>query len=488
MADILLTHSFLLRFDPKQFRTGQAYAPLGTLYAAAMLRKTGISFELYDPMFAESPEALVPVLRREKPKILVIYDDGFNYLSKMCLGNMKDSACRMIRAGKEQGATVVICSVDANDHAPFYLDQGADYCILGEGEQTLAELSEALAGMTRQQIPDIPGVSWKAPGGVRNSRPREVITRLDDLPFPAWDLLDMDRYRRFWKRKNGSFTLNLVTTRGCPYGCIWCAKPVYGNHYNARSPENVAAELKLLTENYHPDRIWFADDIFGLKPGWIEEYAAKVRPENLVLPYTIQSRVDLLQDDRTVASLAASGCNKVWLGIESGSQKILDAMRKGTTVEQAEAASVKLKEAGIRQAFFLQLGFPGETREDIDRTIRLITRLLPDDIGISVTYPLPGTPFFEAVKSQMKEKMSWSDSNDLSLLYRSSFSPAFYRYLHRYIHKYYRFRQAMFYLRSFPGKRTSPEKGRIRRILLMPYYYLFSVFYQFLVKRAEHAG
>jgi anaerobic magnesium-protoporphyrin IX monomethyl ester cyclase len=478
MKKILLTHSYLLAFDPKQMRLGQPYAPLGTLYAAAVLQQHGYDFSFHDLMFAKGPEEIASSLELYEPEILLIYDDGFNYLTKMCLSNMRRAAFRMTAMARDKGMTVIVCSPDASDQYALYIDAGAGFVIRGEGEITLEELLRRLSEPDPGNFGNIQGIAWRSPEGIQVNAPRAILTNPDELPLPAWELLDMKQYRDTWRRKNGYFNLNMVTTRGCPYQCIWCSKPVYANHYNSRSPRNVVSELKHLREAYAPDGIWFADDIFGLKPGWVDEFTALVTSEGVLIPYTIQTRVDLLLEDRQIRPLAESGCRKAWLGIESGSQAILDAMHKGTTVAQAREVAPRLREAGIEQAFFLQLGFPGETRDDIRRTIRLLTDLMPDDIGISVTYPLPGTKFYDAVSKEFKEKTNWTDSNDLALLFTSQFSPAYYRYLHRYIHKYFRFRQALWYVKSLFKDPSAFGKKHLRRILLAPYYLYFAVLFR----------
>jgi len=237
-----------------------------------------------------------------------------------------------------------------------------------------------------------------------------------------------------------------------------------------------------------PDQIWFADDIFGLKPNWVEEFALLVQLHSVRLPFTIQSRVDILQGNENIQSLANAGCMKIWLGIESGSQKILDAMKKGITLEQIRAVSPVIRKSGIEQAFFLQLGFPGETKEDIRKTIHLLTELMPDDIGISVTYPLPGTIFYDSVKNILDIKSNWKDSDDLSLLFTSTFSPGYYKLLHRYIHKFYRFRQSIFFLKKIIRNPSGIKRSQLRRIILLPYYLTWSLVYKLLLSIKENDG
>lgn len=258
------------------------------------------------------------------------------------------------------------------------------------------------------------------------------MRNLDLLPFPSRDLVDTERYRNTWKKAHGFFSLNLVASRGCPYRCNWCAKPIYGDSFHARSPEAVALEM-LERESFGADHLWFADDLFGINSRWVQDLADHVERRKAAVPFKMQSRVDLMQEG-TVAALARAGCVEVWMGVESGSQKILDAMDKGTRVEQVGRAREHLRRNRIRACFFLQFGYPGETWRDIQKTIDLVRKTRPDDIGVSVSYPLPGTKFYERVGEQLGEKTNWVDSEDLSMIFKGAYTSEFYRALHDALH------------------------------------------------------
>lgn len=441
MSTILFAHSYFLRYDPKQWKIGQPYAPLGTLFAAAFMRKHGYHVALHDVQFADGPEEVIPALKENTPDYFVIYDDGFNYLTKMCLTNMREAAFQMIRYAKERNCTVIISSSDSTDHFEKYLDAGADFILLGEAEQTLLELTQAIEKEETDFL-SVSGLAFKKQNAIIKTSRRNVMKDLDSLPLPAWDLVDMASYQKMWMKHAGYFSINIGTTRGCPYKCNWCAKPIYGNRYNARSPQNVVDELKLIKNKFGLDHVWFCDDIFGLKPGWVTEFADLVEKEGLKFRFKIQSRADLLVQKNYVAALARAGCENVWMGAESGSQKILDAMDKGTTIAQIEEATRLLKDSCINPSFFIQFGYLNESFDDIRQTIRMINRLKPYEIGISVSYPLPGTGFYEKVKEQLKEKSNWTDSDELVLMFRNTFGPSFYKQLHRYVHKNYRMHMA----------------------------------------------
>ncbi len=438
MTDVLLTHSYFIHFDPKQERAMMPYPPLGTLYGASLLERHHFSVALFDTMLAGSEEELRESLRTSRPAVVAIYDDDFNYLNKMCLSRMREATYAMTKIAKEFGTFVVVHGSDATDHAREYLDRGADIVIIGEGEQTLVEICERVVRNQQREFDAIHGVAYLNEGVVVRS-PRRIPTKhLDELPLPAWHLIDAPRYRKAWKKRHGYFSVNVVTTRGCPYHCNWCAKPIYGQVYNSRSPENVIEEIKLLQRTIHPDHLWFADDIFGLKPGWVQKFAELIEREKISIKFKIQSRADLLLEKSTVEALARSGCSEVWIGAESGSQKILDAMEKGTTISQIQSARSLLKHYGIKTAFFLQFGYPGEDKHDIDATIRMVKELMPDDLGISVTYPLPGTTLYDRVRTELRGKENWVDSDDLAHMFRGTYSPAYYRKLHRYVHERFR--------------------------------------------------
>ncbi|MBK6929853.1 MAG: B12-binding domain-containing radical SAM protein [Saprospirales bacterium] len=468
MSRILFTHSYFYRFDPKQWKAGQPYPPYGTLCAAALLRECGFEVDLFDTNLRHSPDEILPVLALQKPKYLVLYDDGFNYLTKMCLTRMREAAFRMTKYAKAQGCTVLVSSSDSTDHYEEYLREGADFVLLGEGEITLRELILALES-GKSHFDDIQGLAFlPAPphNGPFRTPPRPVLTDLDSLPDPAWDLVDMEAYRAVWMERHGYFSLNLATTRGCPFKCNWCAKPIYGNRYNSRSPQRVAQEIDLLIRQYGVHYFWMADDIFGLKPRWAQAFRDIVREKGLQFQYKIQSRVDLLLLEDTISALAASGLRQVWVGAESGSQSILDAMDKGTRVEEIREATRLLKQKDIEVCFFLQFGYLGETMADIEKTIALVEELLPHDIGISVSYPLPGTKFYEKVKDLLGVKKNWTDSDDLAMMYPATFKPAFYRRLHRLVHKRFRLQQGLEQWRQL--FRTG--HCQVRRAALVLYY------------------
>jgi len=487
MSKVLFANTYFYKLDSKQWKFRQPYPPLGTLQAAAVVRELGMSTAVFDVSLADNPLEIKTALVNEKPTYFILYDDGFNYLTKMCLTIMREAAYKMALLAKRSGCIVIINSSDASDHYEKYFENGVDYVIRGEGEMRLKELLTALDKRTDTSM--LSGLAFRKHGRLTVNPSKEVLKKLDELPIPAWDLINLTPYQSLWKKHHGYFSLNIATTRGCPYKCNWCAKPIYGNRYNSRSPEHVVKEIEYLITNYQPDHFWMCDDIFGLKPGWIKSFNDLVHKRKLSFKYKIQSRVDLVVEKDIVQSLAESGCESVWLGAESGSQKILDAMDKGTTLEQIHKASQSLKQSGIKVAFFLQFGYPGEMSADIDATIKMVLKEMPDEIGISVSYPLPGTKFYENVKSQLLEKRNWTDSDDLAMLYQSSFPVAYYKILQRYVHSRYRIQRGVNLFKT-RIKKPMLKKKDIRKVISMLYHIPLSIIQSYRLKRlsVQHAS
>ena len=463
MSKILFSHSYYYKLDQKQWKNKMPFPPLGTLYAAALLRENGFKVDLFDTNLRDSPSEIENVLKENKPKFLVIYDDGFNYLTKMCLTTMREACYEMIKIARSQKCTIIVCSSDSTDHYEEYLAKDADFIIQGEGEITLLELIGALE--QNEKTDHISGIVYRNKTNIQANPKRKVLQNLDDLPMPAWDLVDIESYRNVWKQSKQEFTLNIATTRGCPYKCNWCAKPIYGNRYNAHSPQYIVEEIAFLKEKFGVSRFWMCDDIFGLKPNWVQEFGKLLEHQNIKISYFIQSRVDLLLKEDTIDALSKSGLEEVWVGAESGSQKILDAMDKGTKVAEIAEATKLLKLKKIKVAFFLQFGYLTENKDDIDKTIAMVKDLKPDNIGISVSYPLPGTKFYDKVKDDLKLKANWTDSDDFEMMFNGTFSSDYYRKLQRLVHKEFKKSQGIENL-----KRFSFTSKKIKSILKLGYY------------------
>jgi radical SAM superfamily enzyme YgiQ (UPF0313 family) len=433
VAQVLVTHSYHLPFDPKQLRKMQPYMPLGTLYAATALRANGISVAAFDSMFRDPSAEFHATLEEHQPKIVAVYEDDFNFLSKMCLTRMRDVAWEIAKRARAIDAITVVHGSDSTDNPLLFLENGFDYVLCGEAEQTLSQLCSSI--LINDEVSQLDGMVRLDKDGALVRSPRRLSQNpaWSQLSLPARELMDMEPYRAAWTQAHGYFSTNMVSSRGCPFHCNWCAKPISGNKFHLRPASAVAEEMRMLKVSGGAQHIWFGDDVFALDRHWVQCLAEEVTRRNADVPFKIQSRADLMSE-ATVRHLKTAGCAEVWMGVESGSQAVLDAMEKGLKLNEVRSARRLLKEAGIRACFFLQFGYPGETWAELQETITLVREMRPDDVGISFSYPLPGTAFYERVQAQLGQKRNWTDSDDLCIMFKAAYKTDFYRAVRDALH------------------------------------------------------
>lgn len=431
---ILLASSLFLRHDRKQLERMKPYSPLATLLIASSLRERGHAIALFDATLATGIDSFIAKLSETKPTIVGILEDNFNFLTKMCTVRTRETTLKMVAAARAMGCRVAVNGSDSSDHPALYLEAGADAVLTGEADVSFPALAEAWRQSRDASLREIGGlVLPDAHHGAMKTAHARGIGDLDALPLPAWDLIDVESYRDAWMSAHGRFSWNIVSSRGCPFGCNWCAKPIFGRRYAQRSPECVADEMRRLKDEVRPDHLWFADDIFGLTAAWITKFASEVAARGARTPFMIQCRADLLSPE-VVKALHTAGAEEVWIGVESGSQRITDAMDKGTDVADVREATSALKSHGIRACWFLQLGYPSETWDDLIMTRELVRSERPDDIGVSVAYPLPGTKFHATVQAQLGLRQNWHDTDDLAMLFRGTYTTEFYRMVRDALH------------------------------------------------------
>ena len=437
MLSILVCHSYYLRLDQKQVLRAKPYPPLATLQVVAMLRQAGHRVAFFDAMLADEIDEYHHSLRVSRPQLVLFYEDNFNFLSKMCLGTMRRAACEMMASARRTGARVIAAGPDVTDAPAPYLKAGADLALAGEGLSALLEVIPRLNANPGAEnaalIDGLSGIASLSDGKVLTGSGSRPLPISSDVGLAAWDLVDMERYRAVWIKAHGYFSLNMAASRGCPFRCTWCAKPIWGNQYLQRNATEVAMEMSYLKRPFNPDHIWFADDIFGFRVDWVAEFGAAAQAADAKIPFSIQTRADLISE-RMARALADSGCQEAWIGAESGSQRVLDAMNKGTTVTEIRTARDRLKSVGIRVGFFIQLGYMGEKLADILATRDLLDAARPDEIGVSVSYPLPGTKFYELVKAQLGSKTHWQESDDLDMMFQGTYTSDFYRAVRNLMH------------------------------------------------------
>jgi anaerobic magnesium-protoporphyrin IX monomethyl ester cyclase len=437
MLSILVCHSYYLHLDQKQVARAKPYPPLATLQVVSMLRKAGHRVSFFDAMLADGIDEYECLLQADPPQLVLFYEDNFNFLSKMCLGAMREAACAMMMSARRVGARVIAAGPDVSDAPETYLKSGADLALLGEGLSALFEVLPRLDSNPQADSAELAGglsgIVSISHGKVRTKGSPGAPKVAAEVGLAAWDLVDMERYRAMWMKAHGYFSLNMAASRGCSFRCAWCAKPIWGNQYLQRNATEVAEEVAYLKRSFNPDHIWFADDIFGFRVDWVAEFAASVRAADARIPFTIQTRADLVSE-RMAEALSDAGCREAWIGAESGSQRVLDAMNKGTTVTEILVARDRLKAVGIRVGFFIQLGYMDEQLTDILATRDLLDAARPDEIGVSVSYPLPGTKFYDLVKAQLHGKTHWQESNDLEMMFQGTYTSDFYRAVRNLMH------------------------------------------------------
>ncbi|MBO0910453.1 MAG: B12-binding domain-containing radical SAM protein [Acidobacteria bacterium] len=413
--DLLLTHGYFLYEDAKELQIMKPYPPLGILYICSYLRKHGFRVEVFDSTFS-SRQSLLDVLNQSTPSVLGVYA---NLMTRA-------SAVEIIGAAKQCGWKVMVGGPEPSAYPREYLDAGADVIVNGEGELTVAELLPRLGSGSPDGIAQVEGISFRtAAGEIVTTRPRPQIRDLDALPWPARDAIDVERYVSTWRQHHGMGSVSLITARGCPYHCRWCSHEVFGRSHRRRSPGSVADELAALVERYQPDIAWIADDVFTIHHGWLRQYADELKSRGLRIPFECISRADRLNDE-VADILAGLGCFRLWIGSESGSQRVLDRMERGVTVEQVQSAVAQCRKRGIETGMFLMWGYEGEELEDIEATIEHVKTANPDVFFTTVAYPIKGTRYFAEVADRVENPNPWRTSSDRQAGIRGRHSRRYY--------------------------------------------------------------
>jgi radical SAM superfamily enzyme YgiQ (UPF0313 family) len=417
MAELLLTHGYFLYEDPKELQIMKPYAPLGILYLCSHLRKQGFDVDVFDTTFS-SREALFEHLRIEAPSVVGIY------ANLMTRGNVVE----ILKVAHEAGWKTIVGGPEPGAYALEYLQAGADFVVFGEGELTMQELLEAFRAGATDSCADIPGLAYlDANGNMHETPQRAQIADLDRQPWPARHAIDISRYVKTWRDAHGKGSVNFITARGCPYKCRWCSHQVFGQTHRRRDPLLVVDEVEWLLQTYSPDMVWVSDDVFTINHKWIRDYAAEMRRRGLRIPFECISRADRLNAEM-LDLLAELGCFRVWIGSESGSQRILDAMERGVKVEQVQQAVALTRERGIESGMFLMWGYEGEELDDIEATIKHVSISKPDIFFTTVSYPIKGTPYYQKVSDRLVQLKPWGVSSDREIKIKGRHSRTFYSY------------------------------------------------------------
>ncbi len=414
--DMLLANSYFMVYDRKDERIEGPFAPLGPLYIAACLRKEGLVPGLFDGTHAAGLRDFEQALDTQHPRSVGVYATVIS----------RHVALQMAQAAHARGIPVVVGGPDPSSAPHVYLQTGnVDAVARGEGEVTAVELARFFSG-EGGDLHSIRGLSIREGDTITPTLDRPYVEDLDEIPYPARDLVDWPAYAATTRRFHGVSQTTVMTARGCPFRCTWCCKPVFGSKYRHRSAANVAGEMLELKAHYQPEMIRFADDIFTINRKKFLELADEIEKTAAQIPFECLSRVDLV-DEEVLGRLKDIGCRKILYGVESGSQRVLDSMKKGITVEEVHRISRLTKKLGIEQYWFLIYGYPPEDIHDLRLTIDMVRRLQPEEYGITVAYPLPQTEFYETVQHTMKEGIHWRMTRDNVVLYNNKYGSMFYR-------------------------------------------------------------
>ncbi len=426
--DVLFTHAWLLANDPHEQEIMRPFPPLGIQYLVAYLRSQGVSAtDWYDPSFDPDLSGLRGHIAASDPRVVGLYGHTVT----------RPVAAPFVAEVADQGRRVIAGGPDPVQYLDAYFSMGVEVVVIGEGEQTVAELVAHLRAnnwqWNRNTLEAVPGIAFQQDGRTIRTPPRPLLRPLSSLPWPARERRDLDRYFAAWRARHGETALSLVTSRGCPYKCTWCSKQVYGDTFRRRDVEDVIAEMVHLKTTFDPDQFWFADDLFTTNKRWVRRFSDAVVAEGLQTPFYIIARPETL-DPALCASLKRAGCYRVYLSAESGAQHVLDAMKKGDSVEHIRTAARRLRAVGIELGVFVMLGYPGEARQDVEATLQMLHEIEPDVTLLSVAHPMKGTAFYEAVEDRLlPADPTWVQAHGGRLPFVMDHHPRFYDYAQRLI-------------------------------------------------------
>ena len=376
---------------------------LGLMYLSASLRRAGYTVRHIDHTFLERREVLAEI-DRLRPSVIGIY----------CMITMQDEAFSLAADVRGRALTVVGGPYPSGEVEPF-LD-GFDLVAIGEGEETIVEIMRHLDD---RRFEEIPGLAFKRDGEVVRTEPRVRTKDMTSLPLPYRGDVPNSDYIAYWRRHWKDATTPLMSTRGCPFRCEFCHKSVFGDLFSSRSAESVVEEMREIAALGY-DHVWMSDDIFTLNYKRTFALAEAIEAAHLPLTWECLSRVTQV-DHELFRQMRLAGCKRVFFGIESGDEDVLKQMRKGITPAQAQETVEACVRAGIKAAGFFMVGYLGETPESLARTIRFSSHLPLDYVSYTIAYPLPGTKFYEKVRSR-RAFGEWHQVRDNKLLFNSDFS------------------------------------------------------------------
>jgi len=421
--DITLVNPYSIEQEKRASSELDVYPPLGILYLASFLTSRGLLVKVIDGTFQTFDAILDDVKKTSSPVVGVTA----NLITAK-------RAIRLVKFAADLGRDVVAGGPDPALRPRAYLDAGADAVFISEGEEALLEYLQKRSGSKGPDTRNVAGIQFlDGPP----AQPRSFIKDLEQLPIPEFGFVDIEAYLKFGSEHRGVSSLPILSARGCPFKCTWCAKPIFGSSYRMRSSDSFVDELEKIATTYRPDQIRILDDVFTLNKERTEEIARKIIRRKIKVQFECLARIDCLDADR-LALLREAGCVRIWCGIESGSQFVLDRMKKGIRVEQSREIARLIHENGIELASYIMLGYPGETARHVLETISLIDEIRPDKLSVSIAYPLPGTEFYEDVHDRITTAGPWSYTNEYPIAYKREYVDIYYKLARKLLYQHWR--------------------------------------------------
>ncbi len=423
---VLLTHGYFLNDDPKEMEIMKPYVPLGILYIAGYLEREKIQTEVFDSTF-KSYDLQLKFINKYQPNVIGLYT---NLMTKV-------NVIRLVKALKADENTkhikLILGGPDLTYNQVDYLNTGVDALVIGEGELTFTQLVNHWDKNPNQKPENIDGISFlNIKNEMVKNKPRQKVKELSELTLPARHKVNMRLYLDTWKKHHGSSSMTLSTQRGCPYTCKWCSTAVYGQSYRRRNPQEVIDEMVFLNQEYQPDHFWFVDDVFTVSHKWLKEFADLILEQGVKVQFECISRADRMSEE-VLSLLQKAGCFRVWIGAESGSQKIIDAMDRRVDVNIVREMIQLAQTFSIEAGTFIMIGYPGETIDDINETIHHLKVSNPSSYTITKAYPIKGTRLFDDVEETMIYNFDWQTSTDRDRDFKRTYTSKFYDYAVRYV-------------------------------------------------------
>lgn len=415
---LVLTHAYYLSQDPKEQKIMKPYPPLGLLYISAYLKQQGIENYVFDTTFYNQSEQL-QFIEQKQPDVVAIYT---NLMTKI-------EVVKLIRELRNNARyrfpKIVLGGPDITYNCEQYLKAGAHYLVIGEGERSMHELY--LAIIKKSPINEVAGIAYLTDEKVVKTTAREKIKDLSELPLPNRATVPMEKYLETWKTNHGKSSITISTQRGCPYTCKWCSTAVYGQSYRRRPAAEVVDEILMLKETYQPDALWFVDDVFTVSHKWIRQFHEEMLKKKASIPFECITRAERLNDE-ILQLLKEAGCFRIWIGAESGSQRIIDAMDRRVDIDVVKQMIQKTNALGIESGTFIMLGYPGEKQEDINQTITYLKEANPSQFTITIAYPIKGTALYHEIEDKIITRPDWETSTDRDIDFKRTYNRKFYKY------------------------------------------------------------